>query len=1126
VPAADAPIRAPRRRKAKPTHTPAAAIHHATARGPQGLPIQSKSPQRRAPTPSRTRTTQGPQGLPIQRRSKQGPAQKPLKSLPHPKPKPSRSSRYFPNNTREASIRRSQRAHKTPSATPGDIASALRNELEGHGALASILGAIAKHADIRPTGSKTIDQSLGIKRGSAAELPVRAVHDLINAPAQVIPSLYVPAKAALKAAGGNPSELKQLGKDIAANDPIYNLVTGNVSKALKLANEHPGYAALEGRGFVTGIDQAAGRAARAGVAGRRVKQAATRRRPARVSEGTLLAEQRLYPKGLAAKAAVKGRENAKREHVANLRRTAQRIESDAPERAASLRREANRKDPDVMQAGEIKRQVTELFSAHEELRREHRGKAIHEVEQAVKGTNKAERNALSVVAQRITSASKDDIRAYVTQLEHEHPLLDNAGRRDNESLRRQLDKVLKDEKYNPSAAEGAARRYQKVSQDLQRKLVDSHLITQEEADLARLTPYAARNMGAKFDRDTETLYVERNGKRQDLTVEDIRKDMRANDVEEPAFLTQAPNQRGARNFNIRGERMQTIRSERRTGAATVRGVFDPHPDTLKENAAKARGLVDAVDTWKDFVNQVAVRERGVGDIQPLTYKDAQRRVENLHAGGAKTEYAVIRAYPFGARKALVDKLLDSKDPQQIAGYKDLMDEALNFDSPKGDLNAGQWIVVPKAAAEELRAHLSAMAPTTFEKAWSAWNQTFRSTVLATSATWLIGNLSEAGLRAAVARAGPRSYLTGHRVLRELRRLDPDVAEMAVARTVAGGHMSFSRRAMRYSNAEQFERTNLEGLAEAMAKVRRTPGPKWIADAWNHYTDWVFNSLNGRMESQFQIAMLGRTIRDSPLMDDKMFKLSKKAINEAAQGLKETPAQIAFGRQIDRMYGKYGKFSPTQRRIVAYYTPFLAWSLNAATFVYSVLPRDHPVVTSLILSMEQATEEWRKDHGLDLYMAGANPAFLQGSIPGRAKNFPVSRFTPFGAFGDYMETLASNVLPQASAFLDIGKHGIDFKGQQLRNPRTGEPLKPDEKAVAIGRAFVESTVPLVGLGQRIADKGPIAILGGAAGYAKGPNQATGGSAPPRDLQRQLRARGGGTGPADPQEILRQLRARGG
>lgn len=725
---------------------------------------------------------------------------------------------------------------------------------------------------------------------------------------------------------------------------------------------------------------------------------------------------------------------------------------------------------------------------------------------------------MSVVAQRITTASKDDIRAYMTHLEHEHSLLDDAGRRDNEALRRQLQTVLKDERYSPSVVENAARSYQRVSQRLQDKLVESELITREEADLARLTPYAARNMSARFERehwinskgervpDAEVAAARRhdptaardeythvegrlmaNGK--EVTIERIRAHMKANNVKEPAFLTQAPNQRGARNFNIRGERMQTIRSERRTGAATTRGVFDPHPDTLKENAAKARGLVDAVETWSDFINQVAVREPGVGDIKPLTYKDAQRRVENIHARGSKTEYAVIRAYPFGTRKALVDKLLDSKDPQQIAGYKDLMDEALNFDDPKGDQAAGQWIVVPKAAAEELRAHLSAMAPTTFEKAWSAWNQTFRSTVLATSSTWLLGNLSEAGLRAAVARAGPRSYLTAHRVLKELRRLDPEVAEMAVARTVAGGHMSFSRRAMRYSNAEQFERTNLEGIAESMGKLRRTRGPKQIADAWNHYTDWVFNSLNGRLESQFQTAMLGRAIRDSPLMDEHMFKLSKKAINEAAQGLRGTSTQIAFGRQVDRMYGKYGKFNPTMRRVVAYYTPFLAWSLNAATFVYSVLPKDHPVLTSLILSTEQATEEWRKDHGLDLYMAGANPAFLQGSIPGRTKNYPVSRFTPFGAFGDYVETLASNVLPQVSAFLDIGKHGIDFKGQTLRNPRTGEPLKPDEKVLAIGRAFAESTIPLVGLGQRIADKGPVAILGGAAGYKKGKDSTT-------------------------------------
>jgi hypothetical protein len=64
-----------------------------------------------------------------------------------------------------------------------------------------------------------------------------------------------------------------------------------------------------------------------------------------------------------------------------------------------------------------------------------------------------------------------------------------------------------------------------------------------------------------------------------------------------------------------------------------------------------------------------------------------------------------------------------------------------------------------------------------------------------------------------------------------------------------------------------------------------------------------------------------------------------------------------------MYGKYGKFPPGLRRAIANYTPFMAWSLNAVQFMYSVLPKDHPVLTSLIASSNIATEDWRKKHGL-------------------------------------------------------------------------------------------------------------------------------------------------------------------
>jgi hypothetical protein len=595
--------------------------------------------------------------------------------------------------------------------------------------------------------------------------------------------------------------------------------------------------------------------------------------------------------------------------------------------------------------------------------------------------------------------------------------------------------------------------------------------------------------------------------------------MKKHGVKEASFLTQAPNMRGAKNFNMRSERMQTMRTDRRTGAATTRGTFDPHPDTLVENAAKAQGLVDAVDGWKRFVQSTAVKHDRSGKPRVYSYKRAQRIVDDLNARGKGTEYTVIRAHPFGTRKDLVNDLLEAKHLDQAKGFRDLVIQSLEGE---GDKRAAHWAIVPKAAAEELSQHLSSLAPSEHLKAFGAINSAFRQTVLATSLSWLTGNITEAGLRSAVARAGPRSYLTGLRALSELRKMDPKDAEMAVARTVAGGHMAFAKKAQRYTNAEQFARTRYEGLADAMAALRRTHGPKEIADSWNRYTEFVFGSLNGRLESQFQIAMLGRALRDSPMMSEHLFKLSKNAVNQAARGLRETPTQIRLGREIDRMYGKYGKFSPGMRHAVAYYTPFLAWSLNAVQFVASVLPKDHPVLTSMIASVEQVTDEWRKDHGLDLFMVGAAPGWLQGTIPlSGGRHLPVGRFTPFGAFGDIWETFAGNVLPQVSGVLDIGKHGIDWKGQTMRDSN-GQPLDPLDKTYAIGRTLVESTIPLVGLGERIAQNGPKALLGGVKVYP-GQKGSGGSSKSDSGFDAQLKASGGGGQGVSDKDFDRMLKA---
>jgi hypothetical protein len=163
-----------------------------------------------------------------------------------------------------------------------------------------------------------------------------------------------------------------------------------------------------------------------------------------------------------------------------------------------------------------------------------------------------------------------------------------------------------------------------------------------------------------------------------------------------------------------------------------------------------------------------------------------------------------------------------------------------------------------------------------------------------------------------------------------------------------------------------------------------------------------------------------------------------------------------------------------RFFVSTYTPFIAWFLNAWKFVYQVLPADHPTVTAGIVIVERATEEWRKDRGLDLFMDESLPGFLQGSIPlsgGRRQRAPF-RYTPFGAFGDPLQNAGNLVLPQVSGVLSAFD-GEDWKGKPLRK-KNGEKADTLDKARAAAGAFIDSTVPIVGLAGRVEEKGPKAL----------------------------------------------------
>jgi hypothetical protein len=255
--------------------------------------------------------------------------------------------------------------------------------------------------------------------------------------------------------------------------------------------------------------------------------------------------------------------------------------------------------------GEIGRQMNELASLNEDLRRQHRGEANKAYRKAMKGTKPSA--ATSLIAQNITHPTHGALVDYMEQLklEREHlktqphsaaKLADNAKSID--AIQRSLKKFDHEDQYN------AARRYADENLRLQAELEKHGILGKEQAG-ARLTPYAVQHMGAQMDRATGKL-VDPHG--VELSVEDIRAHMAHNGFKEPAFVTQKPDGLGSSAFNV--SREQVIGGAHRSGEATRQGTLSLDPDLMLQQNVKAQGLLDAHHGYQRFLGQFRVKSVG------------------------------------------------------------------------------------------------------------------------------------------------------------------------------------------------------------------------------------------------------------------------------------------------------------------------------------------------------------------------------------------------------------------------------------------------------------------------------------------------------------------------------------
>jgi hypothetical protein len=483
------------------------------------------------------------------------------------------------------------------------------------------------------------------------------------------------------------------------------------------------------------------------------------------------------------------------------------------------------------------------------------------------------------------------------------------------------------------------------------------------------------------------------------------------------------------------------------------------PQDMLRAHKKAGGTVD--EAAREAARKLATTQRGI---------EESRMVDEFAARAQR-----------GKRLATSGKhTLNSTRTGDVARFdsKEAADDFINrrdFGVPMAsrfDTNEKTWKVLPQAASNQLDQFGVGHPPvpsTPGAKAVQSTVSAFRRTVLATPFTkWMAGNYVEAGLRSALEGVGPRSIATGMRANKYAKtHFTHDEYKEWQHRVLGEGHYSMDLGLKMKSSPEEYGAGKLAAMAKAINTLqtsKKIPPTYAAYKLWEGWTGLVFNTLNGKMERAVRIGMSGKALRNSPLMTERVVKLHNRAIQDAMNGARDSADMVNLGREVDRMFGKYNKFSPDQRKLIANYTPFMAWYLNAAKFVLHNLPVNHPVATALTASAYKSSQEWRKDHGLAIFEKGAMPGFLQGSIPvgaGGSKKSRVSHLTPFGLWGDLPGNFASALIPLMSGAQN-NLNGKDWKGDDLPAALKDNPYG---RAYTAALTLAEATVPGTGVAYR-------------------------------------------------------------
>lgn len=539
-----------------------------------------------------------------------------------------------------------------------------------------------------------------------------------------------------------------------------------------------------------------------------------------------------------------------------------------------------------------------------------------------------------------------------------------------------------------------------------------------------------------------------------------------------------------------------------TGAMHKRGESAFEWDHVEASLAHGRTLAANIRSLDQFVHDTGVR------VGKGTWKETVQAARNSVDTEGRPHYVAMRRVGSRIdpdRQETARNLQDVETNTQLT--KDMFDERLKAPDQDGPDVA---VLVPRQAVDRAKEHVKGGGASI--ASMQALSSQFRQTVLPFSTKWMFGNVAEAVLRTAMVTVNPLDRRTARVALDRMIAEDalavhggnPRVAKAArqLIELGSGAKRTVNMRAVKALRAELMDYAPNARTAEMEltgglffgAKgqtVRRTQdelgftgrqvsrlGRLPIINEYMAMTRWLGRkgfAINRLFEREAQYTALGKHVRNELETFSGRWqsgiRLNDKALQEFSRGLLGTPAQLKAANWLDETLGRYSRFSPTTRKWIQTYTPFLPWYLNAIRFTMVTLPAKHPIKFALWTSAERTFEQdWEDQHkdippGYGDFFASI-PTKDEGYKLGITQSTPFGLLGPIGGGGDFSD-FSALMLPQFSGTL-AALRGKDPFGQDLALPN-GDTLDIGDYAKIAGNSFLESVIPLLNMGRRLREQ---------------------------------------------------------